>query len=645
MIPSIMNPKRRAKTSSDLLLHLQTYFPLKYDRPFGRHHIKYIKRIEHIILHGGNQAIGMPRGSGKTAIERGAVHWALCNAYRKFAVVIAATVDEAKEFLEDVKEMFVSETFSEDFPEIAYPLQLCDMSGRLTYGQLYKGKPTRIVVDKTRLKLPTIIDSKASGNMIRCIGIHGKIRGKASGKATGETIRPDLIILDDLQTIDDAINPKRVEKLEKIVNTEVKGLPTTGQYAAQIMSCTVLEPDDLADRYLNPDKYPTWRGLRYSSIEQFPERMDMWQGQYSQLYLHELGGAARNFYNENRVEMDKGAVVDNETDYDNRVVSSRLEWAMRLLIEDEDSFWSEQQNKPRGLQKASIFVDAETIRNQLNGYERGIVPIEAQHLTAFIDVHDDLLYWVIVAWSDDFTGYVIDYGTFPEQLKDYFSKSNKNNITLQKKHTGMKRHGAIRLGVEELLKELLSREFKTGEDTAIYIERILVDTGYSFREVEMAIARTRSPLVTPTKGVGILAKDKPMDEYPDRDGETRGYHWLFTKIGTKRRYKTLKIDTNFWKSDIHDSFGLSIGDRGGLSLWGLKSNVHQMFSEHLTAEDVVSVEAKGNKIYEWTEKISGQDNHFFDCIVGCAVAASFIGIKKPHEKEDVTVKRRRAKCY
>jgi phage terminase large subunit GpA-like protein len=343
--------------------------------------------------------------------------------------------------------------------------------------------------------------------------------------------------------------------------------------------------------------------------------------------------------------MDKGAIVDNETDYDNRVVSSRLEWAMRLMIENEESFWSEQQNKPRGVRKASVFVDAVTIRNKLNGYERGIVPIEAQHLTAFIDVHDNLLYWVIVAWADDFTGYIIDYGTYPEQIKTYFSKENKNNITLQKKYKGLKRLGCIRIGVEELVKELLSREFQVINKTTIYLERIMIDTGYEFRPVEMAMARIRSPLVTPTKGFGIMARDKPMDEYPDRPGEVRGFHWLFTKIGDKRRYKALKIDTNFWKTDIHDSLGLSLGDRGGLSLWGLEPDVHQMFSEHLTSEDVVLVKARENEIYEWTQKNSGGDNHFFDCIVGCAVAASFIGIKKPYEKDDVPIKRRRARCY
>jgi hypothetical protein len=70
-----------------------------------------------------------------------------------------------------------------------------------------------------------------------------------------------------------------------------------------------------------------------------------------------------------------------------------------------------------------------------------------------------------------------------------------------------------------------------------------------------------------------------------------------------------------------------------------------MFSEHLTSEDVVLVKAGENEVYEWSQKPGALDNHFFDCMVGCAVGASFIGIKKPHEKDEIARKRRRAKVY
>jgi hypothetical protein len=34
----------------------------------------------------------------------------------------------------------------------------------------------------------------------------------------------------------------------------------------------------------------------------------------------------------------------------------------------------------------------------------------------FIDVHDRLLYWMVAAWEDDFTGHVVDYGAYPDRF-------------------------------------------------------------------------------------------------------------------------------------------------------------------------------------------------------------------------------------
>ena len=45
----------------------------------------------------------------------------------------------------------------------------------------------------------------------------------------------------------------------------------------------------------------------------------------------------------------------------------------------------------------------------------------ATRVTAFIDVHDKLLFWCVCAWEEDFTGTVIDYGTVPDQKRLYFT--------------------------------------------------------------------------------------------------------------------------------------------------------------------------------------------------------------------------------
>ena len=68
-----------------------------------------------------------------------------------------------------------------------------------------------------------------------------------------------------------------------------------------------------------------------------------------------------------------------------------------------------------------------------------------------------------------------------------------------------------------------------------------------------------------------------------------------------------------------------MGDRGCLSLFGDKPDLHRLFAEHLTAEYRVKTEGRGRTVDEWKLRPEAVDNHWLDCLVGCAVAASIQG--------------------
>ncbi len=53
--------------------------------------------------------------------------------------------------------------------------------------------------------------------------------------------------------------------------------------------------------------------------------------------------------------------------------------------------------------------------------------------------------------------------------------------------------------------------------------------------------------------------------------------------------------------------------------------MHRLFAEHLTAEYRVKTEGRGRSVDEWKSRPERGDNHWLDCIVGCAVAASMQG--------------------
>jgi len=71
-----------------------------------------------------------------------------------------------------------------------------------------------------------------------------------------------------------------------------------------------------------------------------------------------------------------------------------------------------------------------------------------------------------------------------------------------------------------------------------------------------------------------------------------------------------------------------MGDPGCLSIFGRKAVQHRLFAEHVTAEYRVRTEGRGRTVDEWKLPAHKPDNHWFDCVVGCAAAASMQGVQR-----------------
>lgn len=85
-----------------------------------------------------------------------------------------------------------------------------------------------------------------------------------------------------------------------------------------------------------------------------------------------------------------------------------------------------------------------------------------------------------------------------------------------------------------------------------------------------------------------------------------------------------------------------MGDRGCLSLYGDQPEKHRLFAEHATSEYRVKTEGRGRTVDEWKLRPECGDNHWFDGIVGCAVAASVQGASlagMPSQRKKLTRKK------
>jgi phage terminase large subunit GpA-like protein len=397
------------------------------------------------------------------------------------------------------------------------------------------------------------------------------------------------------------------------------------------MPCTVIRPDDMADQILNQAKFPAWQGERTKAIYSWPTNEKLWND-YGELWRAgfidggDKGVAAVAFYKANRKEMDKGAEVAWEArKYEDDISAIQHLMNHRFTIGDE-AFMAEFQNEPlKGDETDVPMLSVDDIAKKLNALKRYAVPAKTDYVTAQIDVHDDLLYYVVAAWTGEFTGAVIDYGTYPDQRLARFSKASAKR-TMQKAAPGAGRLGAIRKGLDILSAEILEREYLREDGAVMRVERCLVDAGHEPDVVyDFCRSSPHAAILMPSLGAGIGAKNKPMLEYARKRGDKMGSNWYIPAPIRGRSGRYVRLDTNHWKRFVHDRLAVAIGDDGCLTLWGNRPAEHIMFAEHLTAESPTMVTANGRTVGEWSMRPGRSDNHLFDGMVGCAVAASMSG--------------------
>ena len=132
-------------------------------------------------------------------------------------------------------------------------------------------------------------------------------------------------------------------------------------------------------------------------------------------------------------------------------------------------------------------------------------------------------------------------------------------------------------------------------------------------------------VLLPSHGRYVGASSIPFSEYKRKRGDRVGHNWRVPNVAGKRAVRHVLFDTNFWKSFVQARLGVPVGDPGCLSLFGHKPEHHRLLADHLTAEYRVKTEGRGRTVDEWKLRVSGVDNHWLDCIVGTAVAASIQG--------------------
>jgi hypothetical protein len=621
-----VDPERKARCRGSLAAFCREYLPDVFPLAWAPAHLEAIQRLQVCATAGGQFAFAMPRGMGKTKLCEAGALWSLLYGHRRFVVLIGSSSDAAEDSLESIKlQLETNDRLNEDFREVTKYVRALEGISQRANAQTINGERARLGWKGKKVIFPTVPGAACSGSRIRIAGVTGRLRGLSEGTATGESIRPDLAICDDPQKDENADSPAGIQKIERLINGAVLGMAGPKKRIAAFVPCTVIRPDDVADRLTDRERSPVWNGQRARMVDSFPSNLTLWD-RYSD--LRKAGqrldppdvSAADELYRANRAAMDEGAALSWPERF-NDSEQSAVQHAMNLLIDrGRDAFFAEYQNEPIAELAAGQLPDlvAAELAARVNGMPRGVVPPECSRLSAFIDCGKEILWWAVAGWSEDFGGAVIDYGTYPKQHRTYFAR-NDPRPKLADLHPGLADEALLYAGLKTLTADLLGRDWQRHGGGTSRIGLCLVDSGYLSKPVAQLCRQSPlAGLLAPSKGFGVTHSRPPMDTWGKRDpGERKGDNW-------RQRPDSLVVyDTNHWKTFLAARLTTP---EGGRSAVYLPAGVHEMFTDHLCAEQRRVERGHGREVTEWSQRV-GRDNDWLDCAVGCAVAASVLGVK------------------
>ena len=558
-------------------------------------------------MHGGQQAVALPRGEGKTTIIIGAILWAILYGWRRYVVAVAADQGAAERLLDGIRAALdSSEVVNKLFPEAAHYARALENLPQRAAGQLANETPTGITWRANCLILAQVAagpDEYAPGAVIEARGLTGRIRGLQQTLQDGTVVRPDMYFIDDPQTRESAKSPEQCRDRLEIIRADIMGGAGIGRDVAAIMACTVICEGDLVDQVLNE-----WRSIRAAALYVEPKAANtLWREYVDMRRRARRDGTERKicnaFYRRHRRKMDAGAKVGNPHRRNEGDLSALQTIYNYLADNGEASYRSELQNDPRGQESALYQITVKTVESRFNGLERCDAPEDCHFIIAGVDVNFYALNWVVVAVRGDFATFVVDYGRYPAHGEPLWQPGAKGTA-----------EAAIYMGVVDLADQLRLRHPRLG--------LFAVDGNYATDTICRAVDhldRTLPLRVMVMRGV-------PSDRYSlPADGKKKIQDGQECFYGVGVRGPHVVFNSHYWHKRAQEGFLLTPGAPGAISLWGDSNADHSTFAAHVCADRLLAVETnKGKETHKWSRKPNDR-NDLGDALVMAMAPASLFG--------------------
>ncbi|MBT25246.1 phage terminase large subunit [Thalassobius sp. S69A] len=285
---------------------METYLPHYVRGEHSLFHQHIFARVPEILSseQGVRDLFIAPRGASKsTHLSLGFALYCIVRGLKKYIIEVCDVYEQAALLIEALKAELVTNTrLQNDFPEACGAGRIWREGEFVTHNNI-----------------------KVQG-----LGAGKKIRGRRHGP-----YRPDLLFLDDIENDENVQSPEQRKKLWNwIYRAALKVGPPDGSMDV-IWVGTVLHFDAVIVRAA---KAPAWNTTEFRAVVKFPDNMELWD-QFEEVYHNDGEEAAQAFYQDNKTEMDQGAVVNWPS------VQSLL-FLMLERAADLSAFMTEYQNKP-----------------------------------------------------------------------------------------------------------------------------------------------------------------------------------------------------------------------------------------------------------------------------------------------------------
>lgn len=658
-IEPVKNPQRRLRACSDPFLFLETYFAERFYDSWTDDRRLMIEQIRYRARYGGDKAIAAPRGEGKTTLAECEVGVdAIVQGMLKYPVIIAASGPMAENILSNIKiEYECNDLLIEDFPEVCGPVVALEGANQRAKMQTYRGEQTRMKWSQGAITFPTVKlswcpkcfypepkkrtgraktafecpkcgerynewKSAASGSMIDARGMDGSFRGLRKGSQ-----RPDFVLIDDPETEESARSAKQIEDRERTIDNAIGGLGTTRKPVARLMLTTIQNTQCLSAKYTDRHQKPSWDGDRLSIVRRWPERKDLWE-KYIEIRKtgmqeevpDKLGRKAHQYFIDNYDEMIRGCIVSNPERYDNSILEDGTQREIHTIQHihnaASDKSWdyvfNELQNDPQEVDGENVLQMSVGIitgthsayRGRLNGLDPGFIPEGTKHVTAFIDVQHDRLYYEVVAWMKGSQRAIVDYG-------DYGSDIGR----------GMTLQDATIERIISLKNAWNHTPYKKHDGTTQVPDFTLVDSGDGVVTTAVYSACFQTGFM-PSKGSHRF--NKPKEDKSNRGPDA----WYISRIRHGSGYiKLLVFSTEPFRHRCRDSWlqEPSTTTLGSAFLFGDNPSFHRPFGEHLSVVYDRSWDDKKGWKESWLEP---RRHDWWDCDYGNFAAESVLTISE-----------------